>query len=43
MDRRTFISAVTLGLLATPAAAGAPTAGKVYRIGVLVHADDRAR
>jgi hypothetical protein len=36
MDRRTFISTGTLGLLATSAAA-AETGGKVYRIGVLVH------
>jgi putative tryptophan/tyrosine transport system substrate-binding protein len=36
MDRRTFISTSTLGLLATSAAAAQP-GGKVYRIGVLVH------
>src|SRR4029453_1215147 len=35
MDRRTFISTSTLGLLATSAAAAQP-GGKVYRIGVLV-------
>ena len=35
MDRRTFISSVTLALLAAPRAAEAPPAGKVYRIGLL--------
>ncbi len=35
MDRRTFISSVTLGLLAPPLAAEAQPAGKVYRIGVI--------
>jgi putative ABC transport system substrate-binding protein len=35
MDRRTFISSITLGLLAAPLAAEAQEAGKVYRIGVL--------
>jgi ABC-type uncharacterized transport system substrate-binding protein len=35
MDRRTFISSVTLGLLAAPLAAGAQQEGKVYRVGVL--------
>ncbi len=34
MDRRTFISSLTLGLLAAPLAAEAQPAGKVYRIGV---------
>ena len=36
MDRRAFISGITLGLLAVPLAAGAQPAGKVYRIGVLL-------
>ncbi len=35
MDRRAFISGITLGLLAAPLAAEAQPAGKVYRIGVL--------
>jgi putative ABC transport system substrate-binding protein len=35
MDRRAFISGITLGLLAAPLAAGAQQAGKVYRIGVV--------
>jgi putative ABC transport system substrate-binding protein len=35
MERRTFISGMTLGLLAAPLAAGAQTAGKTYRIGIL--------
>ena len=35
MDRRTFISGVTVGLFAAPRAAGAQVAGKVYRIGVV--------
>ena len=35
MDRRAFISGVTLGLLAAPLAAAAQQAGKVYRIGIL--------
>ena len=35
MDRRTFVSSVTLGLLAAPLAAEAQLAGKVWRIGVL--------
>ena len=36
MDRRTFISGITFGLLAAPLAAGAQQpAGKVWRIGVL--------
>jgi putative tryptophan/tyrosine transport system substrate-binding protein len=35
MDRRAFISTVTLGLLAAPLAAEAQQAGKVYRIGIL--------
>jgi putative ABC transport system substrate-binding protein len=35
MDRREFISAVGLSLLATPLAAEAQQAGKVHRIGVL--------
>ena len=34
MDRRAFISSVTVGLLAAPLAAGAQSAGKVWRIGV---------
>jgi len=35
MDRRTFISSVTLGVLAAPLAAEAQQAGKVTRIGML--------
>jgi hypothetical protein len=35
MDRRTFISSVTLAVLAVPLAAEAQPAGKVYRIGRL--------
>jgi putative ABC transport system substrate-binding protein len=35
MDRRTFISSVTLGLLAAPLAAGAQQAGRTYRIAFL--------
>jgi putative ABC transport system substrate-binding protein len=35
MDRRTFVSTMTLGLLAAPLAAEAQQAGKVYRIGFL--------
>jgi ABC-type uncharacterized transport system substrate-binding protein len=35
MDRRTFLGAVTGGLLTAPLAAEAQPAGKVYRIGVL--------
>jgi ABC-type uncharacterized transport system substrate-binding protein len=35
MDRRAFISGITLGLLAAPLAAVAQQAGKVWRIGVL--------
>ena len=35
MDRRTFMSSVTLGLLAAPLVAVAQTVGKVYRIGML--------
>jgi hypothetical protein len=35
MDRRAFISSVTLGLLAAPLAAAAQQAGNVYRIGIL--------
>ena len=35
MDRRAFIGALSGGLLATPRAAGAQQAGKVYRIGYL--------
>ena len=35
MDRRAFISSVTLSLLAPPLAADAQQAGKVYRIGFL--------
>jgi putative ABC transport system substrate-binding protein len=34
MDRRTFISGVTLGLLAAPLAVAAQPAGKVWRIGL---------
>ena len=35
MDRRAFISGITLGLLAAPLTPGAQPAGKVYRIGFL--------
>jgi putative ABC transport system substrate-binding protein len=35
MNRRAFISGITLGLLAAPLAAAAQTPGKVYRIGFL--------
>src|ERR1700730_13954428 len=35
MDRRTFITGMTGGLLAMPLAAEAQPAGKVYRLGVL--------
>jgi putative ABC transport system substrate-binding protein len=35
MDRRAFISGITLGLLAAPLAAEAQQAGKVYRIGFI--------
>jgi putative ABC transport system substrate-binding protein len=35
MERRTFMSGVTLGLLAAPLAAGAQQAGKMYRVGFL--------
>ena len=35
MDRRAFISGITLGLLAVPLAAGAQPAGKVWRVGIL--------
>ena len=35
MDRRTFISGVSVGLLAAPLAAQAQPAGKAWRIGVL--------
>jgi len=35
MDRRAFISGITLGLLAAPLAAEAQSAGKPPRIGVL--------
>jgi putative tryptophan/tyrosine transport system substrate-binding protein len=35
MDRRAFVSGVTLGLLAAPFAAEGQQAGKVYRIGLL--------
>ncbi len=37
MDRRRFISAVTLSLLAVPLAVQAQQAGKVYRVGFLGH------
>ncbi len=37
MDRRAFISGITLGLLAAPRAGGAQQAGKVARIGYLEH------
>jgi len=35
MDRRAFISGITLGLLAAPLAAEAQEAGKVYRVGLI--------
>ena len=35
MDRRAFISGITVGLLAAPLAIEAQPAGKVYRIGIL--------
>jgi ABC-type uncharacterized transport system substrate-binding protein len=35
MERRTFLSGITLGLLAAPLAVGAQQAGKIYRIGYL--------
>jgi putative ABC transport system substrate-binding protein len=35
MNRRRFLQAVSTGLLAAPAVAGAQQAGKVYRIGYL--------
>ena len=38
MDRRAFISGITVGLLAAPLAAEAQQAGKVYRIGLLIPA-----
>jgi putative ABC transport system substrate-binding protein len=41
MERRTFLGLITGGLLAAPLAAEAQQAGKVYRIGVLWHADSR--
>jgi len=37
MDRREFVSGVALALLATPLAAEAQQAGRVYRIGFLLH------
>ena len=41
MDRRMFLTGVALGLFAAPLAAGAQTAGKVYRIGILGSASMR--
>ena len=38
MDRRTFVSGLTLGLLAAPRVAKAQPTGKMYRIGFLVTA-----
>ena len=35
MDRRTFISGITLGLLATPLATEAESPGRVYQVGIL--------
>ena len=43
MDRRAFISTVTLSLLAPPLAADAQQAGKVYRIGFLSRAFEAAK
>ena len=37
IDRRTFVATSAIGILAVPLAAEAQTAGKVYRIGLLVH------
>jgi putative ABC transport system substrate-binding protein len=37
MERRAFISGITVGLLAAPLAAEAQQAGKVYRVGVLTN------
>ena len=37
MDRRAFISGMTVGLLAAPLAAEAQQAGKVYRVGILTN------
>jgi putative ABC transport system substrate-binding protein len=37
MERRTFMSSVTLGLLAAPLAAKAQQTGKVYRVGILTN------
>ncbi len=36
MDRRAFISGITLGLLAAPLAAEAQQAAKIYRIGLIL-------
>jgi hypothetical protein len=38
MERRAFISGITVSLLAAPLAADAQQAGKVYRIGLLIPA-----
>ncbi len=38
IDRRSFISGITFGLLAAPLAAEAQPAGKVYKIGLLIPA-----
>jgi hypothetical protein len=35
MDRRAFISGITVGLLTAPLAAAGQPAGKVYRVGLL--------
>jgi putative ABC transport system substrate-binding protein len=42
MDRRAFISGMTVGLLAAPLGAEAQQAGKVWRIGLLDYASDPA-
>ena len=42
MDRRSFISGITLGLLGAPLAAEAEQAGKVFRIGVLYPGADNS-
>jgi len=41
VERRAFLGAVTGGLLAAPLAAEAQQAAKIYRVGVLWHAESR--